>query len=199
MKKIFSFFLLMSSCAIFAMGTEEGEIKQLIYPSGDSLTFTINERELSKHVVPADKANVYVGKMNDMRNLLSKSEIVQHALEQFQSVLVKETKPWEDEQRMIKAGVKELVDVHSKKLADLSRDIQAMERADRTKLFPIVYVEGMDPEFENTMSWNSALAEKKEVLKKFVAAQIVSSLLQLEEIEEAHAKVREKTAGAVNL
>ncbi len=127
-----------------------------------------------------------------MRNLIGDSDIVQQALEQFQWIVTKDKAPWDDEKTKIKKGVAQLVESQKKRLKDLSLNIQAMERADRTKLYAPVQ-EDLDPEFENTMSWNSALAEKQEVLKQYVAAQLVSSLIELEELKEAHAQVREKT------
>lgn len=204
MNKLLSLFFLLSSSVLFGMGTEPAPepekaaeavatgLTELVYsPHGDRLTFNIDARALSKHVVHADKVGMYTQKMNDMRNLIGDSPIVQHALEQFQSVLIQERAPWSTEERKIKNGVKILLEEQRHKLTTLSRNIQAMESADRTKLFPGL-VEGLDPEFENTMSWNSALSEKKELLKKFAAMQFVSSLLELQELEEMHAMVKAK-------
>lgn len=204
MNKLFFLFFLLSSSVLFGMGTEPAQepekapetvarkLQQLEYPHGDSITFAIDGRRLSRPVVHADNAGTYNQKMLDMRNLIGDSDIVQLSLEQFQSVVIKDKALWDDEATKIKKGVKELVETQKKSLKMLTLNIQTMERADQTKLFAPVQ-EDLDPEFENTMSLNAALAEKQDVLKKYVAAQLVASLIELEELKEAHAKVREKT------
>lgn len=204
MNKLFSLFFLLSSSALFGMGTDGAsapekapetvarKLQQLEYPHGDSITFAIDARRLSRPVVHADKVGMCTQKMLDMRNLIGDSDVVQLSLEQFQSVVIKDKAPWDNETAKIKKGVKQLVEDQKIRLKELSLNIQAMERADQTKLFAPVQ-EDLDPEFENTMSLNAALAEKQEVLKKYVAAQLVASLIELEELKEAHAKVREKT------
>ncbi len=204
MNKLFCLFFLLSSSAVFGMGTNQAptpekapeavanRLQQLEYPQGDSITFAIDARRLSRPVVHSDKVGTYNQKMLDMRNLIASSDIVQQALEQFQSLVTKDKAPWEDEATKIKKGVKQLVEEREKRLKELSLNIQAMERADQTKLFAPVQ-EDLDPEFENTMSWNSGLLEKKEVLKQYVAAQLVASLIELEDLEKVQEKVREKT------
>lgn len=204
MNKLFSLFFLLSSSAVFGMANDEAtapektpeaaasRLQQLEYPYGDSITFAIDARRLSCPVVHSDKVGIYNQKMLDMRNLIAGSDVVQQALEQFQSVVIKDKAPWDNETAKIKKGIKQLVEDQKIKLKELSLNIQAMERADQTKLFAPVQ-EDLDPEFENTMSLNAALAEKQDVLKKYAAAQLVASLIELEELKEAHAKVREKT------
>ena len=94
--------------------------------------------------------------MNDMKNLIARSEIVQAALEEFQKRLVKEVMPWEDEACKLRAGLEDAISQRTQTLAQLLGT--KSKRACRwTKLTYPYGPNYQDPKFENLMGWDASL------------------------------------------
>lgn len=196
---VFSLVLLMSSSSLLnAMEdkqpvpkeSEECPLKKYEYPDFDRITFVVDAQALSKHVMLAERVPQFGQQMNDMRNLLAGSTLINDALLIFQKVILTSAKPWEDEKRRIRNHL-------NSRIRQLRGELESAEEAcawfegENTRA-SMHGAETFNLTEDGLKTWKETLTKCKENRSELMAVQHVFDLLKQQDLDEKYARLTQR-------